>query len=142
MYQPWWSSELNAWASTAIFERVWVIWLMSGFTTMYSTILWLVWTLASPMQALTGKGGVVVSSDVAYDPLVLDGGLTSTCYTYMSIPHTRAWYMFFDCSFRFMHAPGLNILGPRHWYRLLIWKAPKIFHLELPKLTRRHVGRI
>ena len=43
---------------------------------MYLTILQLVWTLASPKQALTGKGGVVVSGDAAYDLLVLAGGLT------------------------------------------------------------------
>ena len=49
---------------------------MSGFPTRYLTILQLVWTLDSPMRALTGKGGVVVSGDVAYDLLALDDGLT------------------------------------------------------------------
>ena len=43
---------------------------------MYLTILQLVWTLASPKRALTGKGEVVVSGDVAYDPLALAGGWT------------------------------------------------------------------
>lgn len=60
----------------AIFEQVWVIQLMSGFTTRYLTILRLVWTLASPKRALTGEGGVVVSSDMAYNPLALAGSLT------------------------------------------------------------------
>ena len=32
--------------------------------------------LASPKRALTGKGEVVVSGDVAYDPLALAGGRT------------------------------------------------------------------
>ena len=49
---------------------------MSVFRTMYLTILQLVWTLVSPKRALTGKGEVVVSGDVAYNPLALAGGRT------------------------------------------------------------------
>lgn len=64
---------------------------------MYSTILRLVWTLVSPKQALTGKGEVVVSSDVAYDPLALAGGWTSAhCahLPYTSNSGARAWCVF------------------------------------------------
>ena len=58
---------------------------MSVFKTMYLTILQLVWALASPKRALTGKGEVVVSGDVAYDPLALAGGLTSAHCAYCLI---------------------------------------------------------
>ena len=52
---------------------------------MYLTILQLVWTLASPKRALTGKGEVVVSGDVAYDPLALAGGQTGAHCAYCLI---------------------------------------------------------
>ena len=56
---------------------------MSVFRTMYLTILQLVWTLASPKRALTGKGEVVESDDAAYDLLALAGSLTSAHCAYL-----------------------------------------------------------
>ena len=87
----------ECWGFDCHIEQVWVIRLISGFRTMCSTILQLVWTLASLKRALTGKGEVVESDDAAYNLLALASGLTSThCahLPYMSIPSARAWCVF------------------------------------------------
>ena len=90
---------------------------MSGFPTRYSTILQLVWTLDSPMRALTGKGGVVVSGDVAYNLLVLDDGLTGAhCTACLICPFLVLEFgaCSFYCFINSMHVPGLNRFGPGH----------------------------
>ena len=67
------------------------------------------------MRALTGKGGVVVSGDVAYDPLALDDGLTGAHCTACLICPFLALELgacSVGFSFRYMHVPGLNSFGP------------------------------